>query len=72
MTTRTSAKLSLLLQYFSLIGIWFAIPSVGLLIKKDSRWPWAMIIPGIIMILIWLAYILDWHVLYPTANFSSS
>ena len=44
MVGQTSEKLSLLLQYFSLIGIWFAIPSVSLLLQKDSRWPIAILI----------------------------
>ena len=65
---QTSEKLSLLLQYFSLIGIWFAIPSVSLLIQKDSRWPIAILILGILMFCFWLAYILDWHVLFPKTS----
>mgnify|MGYP007061988588 CR=1 FL=1 len=68
MLGQTSEKLSLLLQYFSLIGIWFAIPSVSLLIQKDSRWPIAVMLLTIIMFLFWLAYILDWHVLFPKTS----
>lgn len=37
MPSRTSEELSLLLTYISLIGIWFAIPSVTLLINRDKR-----------------------------------
>lgn len=68
MIGQTSEKLSLLLQYFSLIGIWFAIPSVSLLLQKDSRWPVAVILLTTIMFLFWLAYIFDWHVLFPKTS----
>ena len=68
MMGQTSEKLSLLLQYFSLIGIWFAIPSVSLLIQKDSRWPIAILILSILMFCIWLAYILDYHLLFPKTS----
>ena len=68
MIGQTSEKLSLLLQYFSLIGIWFAIPSVSLLLQKDSRWPVAIILLTTIMFFFWLAYILDWHVLFPKTS----
>jgi len=66
--SKTSEKLSLLLQYFSLIGIWFAIPSVTLLLQKDSRWPVAIISLTIIMLFFWIAYILDWHILFPKTS----
>tara|TARA_Y100000389_G_C16986692_1_gene282896 strand:+ start:232 stop:468 length:237 start_codon:yes stop_codon:yes gene_type:complete len=68
MVGQTSEKLSLLLQYFSLIGIWFAIPSVSLLLQKDSRWPIAISILIIILFLFFLAYIFDWHVLFPKTS----
>lgn len=68
MVGQTSEKLSLLLQYFSLIGIWFAIPSVSLLLQKDSRWPIAILILIIILFLFLLAYIFDWHVLFPKTS----
>lgn len=66
--SKTSEKLSLLLQYFSLIGIWFAIPSVTLLLQKDSRWPVAIISLTIIMLFFWIAYILDWYILFPKTS----
>ena len=34
---RTNEDLSLLLEYLSLIGIWFALPSVGFLLGNDRR-----------------------------------
>jgi len=63
--TRTSEELSLLLTYLSLIGIWFAIPSVTLLINRDKRWPIAISILFIVIIFLIVCYILQWRVLFP-------
>lgn len=65
MPSRTSEELSLLLTYISLIGIWFAIPSVTLLINKDKRWPIAISILFIVVVFLIICYILQWEVLFP-------
>ena len=65
MPNRTSEELSLLLTYISLIGIWFAIPSVTLLINRDKRWPIAISILFIVIIFLIVCYILQWEVLFP-------
>ena len=50
------------------IGIWFAIPSVTLLINKDSRWPWALaILAGIVLMLV-ISYIFQWRFLFPLSS----
>ena len=65
---KTSDSLALLLTYLSLIGIWFAIPSVTLLINKDSRWPWALaILAGIVLMLV-ISYIFQWRFLFPLSS----
>ena len=65
MSKRSLEKLQLLISYISLIGIWFAIPSVTLLLNRDNRWPYAIIILFCIIILFFIAYIFDWNVLFP-------
>ena len=65
MPTRTSEELSLLLTYLSLIGIWFAIPSVTLLINRDKRWPIAILMLSIVIVFLFICYILQWEVLFP-------
>ena len=65
MPNRTSEELSLLLTYISLIGIWFAIPSVTLLINRDKRWPIAISILFIVIVFLIVCYILQWEVLFP-------
>ncbi len=65
MVKRTSEQLSLLISYLSLIGIWFAIPSVNLLINRDKRWPYAIAILGILVTTLLLMYIFQWRVLFP-------
>ena len=40
----STEKLSLLIAYLSCIGVWFAIPSVSLIINRDDRWPIALTI----------------------------
>jgi len=65
MPSRTSEELSLLLTYISLIGIWFAIPSVTLLINRDKRWPIAISILFIVIVFLIVCYILQWEVLFP-------
>jgi Na+-driven multidrug efflux pump len=62
---RTSEELILLISYLSLIGIWFAIPSVSLLINRDKRWPIALSLLGIIVLFLLISYILHWEVLFP-------
>ena len=39
---KTLESLSLLISYLSLLGVWFAIPSVSLLLNRDDRWPKAV------------------------------
>lgn len=65
MTVRTSEELTLLLNYLSLIGIWFGIPSVTLFINKDNRWPFAALCLSLIVLLIFISYLLHWEVLFP-------
>ena len=62
---RTSEELVLLISYLSLIGIWFAIPSVNLLLNRDRRWPYAVGILGTLVLLLTIAYIKQWEVLFP-------
>lgn len=62
---RTSEELILLISYLSLIGIWFAIPSVSLLINRDKRWPVAAMILGVLVLALFLAYFFQWNVLFP-------
>jgi len=65
---RTSEELMLLINYIAIIGIWFAIPSVSLLLNNDNRWPYALVILIIIIILICIAYYKQWHVLFPRSS----
>lgn len=65
---KTSDSLALLLTYLSLIGIWFAIPSITLLINKDSRWPWAIAILGGIILILIISYIFQWRFLFPLSS----
>ena len=62
---RTSESLTLLINYIALLGIWFAIPSVSLLLHKDERWPIAATCLGILVVILVIAYILQWKVLFP-------
>ena len=62
---RTSESLMLLLTYLSLIGIWFAIPSLNLYINRDERWPKAILILFMITFFLFVAYLLQWEVLFP-------
>ena len=62
---RTSEELVLLLNYLALLGIWFAIPSVNLLLNRDKRWTVAISILGFLAFLICIAYVLQWDVLFP-------
>ena len=66
MKEHTSEQLSLLLSYLSVIGVWFAIPSVSLLLKRDKRWPIALMILSSIVFVLIVAYIFKWKVLFPT------
>jgi hypothetical protein len=61
----TSEDLGLLIAYLSLIGIWFAIPSVNLLLAKDKRYPIALAILGAICTLLVVAYYYKWEGLFP-------
>ena len=65
MKTRTSEELSLLISYLSLIGIWFAIPSVNLLINRDKRWPIALAILVTLVIFLLICYWTQWRALFP-------
>ena len=58
-------KLSLLISYLSLIGVWFAIPSVTLLLNKDHRWKFSVGILGAVVLLLLIAYVSNWHILFP-------
>lgn len=62
---RTSEELVLLINYLSLLGIWFAIPSVNLMLNRDRRWPIALAILASMMTLVIIAYALQWDVLFP-------
>ena len=63
----TSEELGLFLMYLSLIGIWFAIPSVTLLVNKDERYPSALLGLATLVGVLFLSYILQWRVLFPTS-----
>ena len=65
MKARTSEELLLLLSYLSLIGIWFAIPSVSLMINRDKRWPYALGLLSICVIFLMVSYFAQWEVLFP-------
>ena len=65
MKTRTSEELSLLISYLALIGIWFAIPSVNLLINRDKRWPFALAILIVLVLFLMICYWAQWEVLFP-------
>ena len=62
---RTSEELILLISYLSLIGIWFAIPSVNLLLNRDKRWPAAAALLGSLVLLLLISYLFQWEVLFP-------
>jgi len=55
----------LFIQYLSVLGIWFAIPSVTLLLTRDKRWPYAVILLLITVSLLTIAYITQWGALFP-------
>ena len=65
MERHSSEQLSLLLSYLSVIGVWFAIPSVSLLLKRDKRWPVALILLSSIVVILVIAYVVKWRVLFP-------
>ena len=65
MGRHSSEQLSLLLSYLSVIGVWFAIPSVSLLLKRDKRWPVALMLLSSIVGILVIAYIFKWRVLFP-------
>ena len=62
---RTSEDMILLISYLSLLGIWFAIPSVNLLLNRDKRWPIAAFILGLLVLALLVAYVAQWQVLFP-------
>lgn len=62
---RTSEELILLISYLSLIGIWFAIPSVNLLLNRDKRWPVAAALLTALVLTLLVAYFTQWEVLFP-------
>ena len=62
---RTSEELSLLISYLALIGIWFAIPSVNLLINRDKRWPIALSLLVFLVLFLLICYWTQWRVLFP-------
>ena len=62
---RTSEELILLISYMSLIGIWFAIPSVNLLLNRDKRWPVAAALLAALVLTLLIAYFVQWEVLFP-------
>jgi hypothetical protein len=52
-------------MYLSLIGVWFAIPSGTLLLQKDNRWVYPVIVLSILVTLLFISYRLQWSVLFP-------
>ena len=62
---RTSEELVLLVSYLSLIGIWFAIPSLNLVINRDKRWPYALAALSLFVFILLIAYLTQWKVLFP-------
>ena len=62
---RTSDELVLLVGYLSLIGIWFAIPSLNLVINRDKRWPYALSALCLCVIGLMVAYVWQWTALFP-------
>jgi len=65
---RTSEELILLQSYLSLIGIWFALPSVTLVIIKDHRRYTALALLALVTSFLITAYILQWDVLFPRSS----
>ena len=65
---KTSDSLALLISYLSLIGIWFAIPSITLLINKDRRWPLYISLLGGVVLFLVLSYIFKWRFLFPPSS----
>ena len=65
---KTSDSLALLISYLSLIGIWFAIPSITLLINKDRRWPLYISLLGGAVLFLVLSYIFKWQFLFPPSS----
>ena len=65
MRKHTSEDLSLLLTYLSVVGIWFAIPSVSLLLKRDERYPIVISILAFVVFLLIVAYVAQWEFLFP-------
>lgn len=62
---RTSEELQLFLTYLSLIGVWIAIPSGTLLLQRDDRWVYAVGILAVLVTLLFIAYRMQWSVLFP-------
>ncbi len=62
---RTLESLSLLISYLSLLGVWFAIPSVSLLLNRDDRWPKAVTLLCTLVVVLLVAYTFQWRVLFP-------
>lgn len=62
---RTVEELNLLIGYISVLGIWFAIPSVSLLLNKDKRWPYAIGLLLTLVIVLLVSYFVQWQVLFP-------
>lgn len=61
----TSEELVLLLTYLSLIGIWFAIPSVSLMLRRDKRYHVAVFTLSLVTGSLLVAYKYRWRVLFP-------
>ena len=62
---RTVEELNLLIGYVSVLGIWFAIPSVSLLLNRDKRWPYAIILLLSLVLFLVISYLIQWQVLFP-------
>ena len=56
---------SLLVSYLSLLGIWVALPGLGLFISKDHRWPLVMLVLLVLSIGLIISYAKGWKVLFP-------
>ena len=58
-------QMNLLLMYYSVIGIWIAIPSVNLFIRRDKRWPAAFGLLFVLVIGILICYLIGFKPLFP-------
>ena len=62
---RTSEDLSLLLSYLSTLGVWAAIPTFALVVKRDHRADHALKALAVAVAILILAYVNQWKLLFP-------